>query len=82
MGKMPDGMSLERLNNSLPYSKENCKWATMKEQANNRINTIYIKHNGKRLTYSQWDEVLNLTHGTTRGRLVVYGWTKERALGK
>lgn len=39
-GDMKDGykshLTLERKNNDLGYSKENCKWATYKEQANNR----------------------------------------------
>jgi hypothetical protein len=37
MGKKPSANhSLERINNDLGYFKENCKWATAKEQANNR----------------------------------------------
>jgi hypothetical protein len=36
MGDRPPGLSLERKNNRLGYSKYNCKWATRKEQANNR----------------------------------------------
>lgn len=30
------GLTLERVNNALGYSRENCKWATPKEQAANR----------------------------------------------
>jgi hypothetical protein len=40
MGKRPIGKSLERNDNKKGYYKENCSWATPKEQANNRGNKI------------------------------------------
>lgn len=36
MGDVPDGLTLERVDNNKGYCKDNCKWDTMSRQASNR----------------------------------------------
>ena len=81
MGDKPsDDMSLERLDNSKGYSKENCIWADRVTQASNKRNNRFIEHNGKRLTLAQWARESGISVGTLFARLNVQGWDMERAI--
>jgi hypothetical protein len=38
-GSFKEGLTLDRIDNTLGYCKSNCKWSTYKEQNNNKRNT-------------------------------------------
>lgn len=79
MGQRPDGCSLDRINNEMGYSPENCRWATAKEQANNRRNNTVIEANGVAKTISQWAEDLGTSTSTIASRINI-GWSAEDAV--
>jgi len=79
MGPRPSkGHSIERLCTSGPYCKENCCWATRKEQNNNRKSNRVIEFNGETKTLAQWAEHLGISYGCLYRRLSS-GWPLERA---
>jgi len=80
MGDVPDGHSLERIDNDKGYSPENCKWATKKVQTNNARSNIRLVYNGENLTLSQWSRRTGLNYDTLRYRILYYKWPVEKAL--
>ena len=57
MGVRPDGMTIDRINNENGYSKDNCRWASWTEQANNRSNNRILTIDGVSKTMAEWSRV-------------------------
>ena len=74
-----EDLTLDRKESSGNYSPENCRWATYKEQENNRSNNRLITHNGRTQTLSQWAAETGIHRGTIQYRLN-HGWSVEKAL--
>lgn len=69
MGISPHGFTIERINNNDNYNPSNCKWASRKEQANNKRNNRIIVINGISKTLTEWAEYANIGIGAIKWRL-------------
>lgn len=71
------GMTLDRINNDLGYSPNNCRWATKAEQANNRSSNKMISFNGETHNISEWATILNVNYKTLHNRLRTHNYEYE-----
>ena len=83
MGPCPEGCSLDRINNDLGYSPENCRWATQIVQTQNRgeFNKVFT-YNGETMVLKEWARKLGIKYTTLYQRIFRSGLSFEEAIKK
>lgn len=80
MGERPEGTTLDRKDNDKGYYKDNCRWADLKTQANNRTTSRLITAFGETKTVAEWSKDTGLPVSTIFNRLNREGLTEEEAV--
>lgn len=76
-----DHLTLDRTDNKLGYSKDNCRWATIKTQNRNTRRNHYLEYNGMTECVTEWAEYLGVSRSTFSMRYYAYGWSLDKLIG-
>lgn len=77
-----DGYSIDRIDNSEGYYKENCRWATRTQQQRNMRSNVFVECFGQRKTLSEWAEHTGLSSDCISHRINKQKLPPEIALTK
>lgn len=64
------GLSIDRINNSLLYAPDNCRWVTRTAQQNNTRRNHSVTYNNETHTLAEWSRMLGVNHETLRYRVL------------
>jgi len=82
MGRAPEGLELDRIDNDGPYAKWNCKWSTRSEQVKNQRRHLIgsFSYRGEKLTMREISRRTGFNATTITKRMRVNGESTEEAV--
>lgn len=68
------GLTLDRIDTNAGYSPENCRWATLLEQARNARRVVMLTVDGVTRPLVEWAEIVGISQRTMKMRIKL-GWS-------
>lgn len=74
-----ENLSLDRINNDLNYSPDNCRWVDRVTQQRNRTDNVWITYKGMTKCIAEWSEITGLSFDCISYRFK-NNWTPEEII--